>query len=281
MSEHPEPMQRLLEIMARLRDPQDGCPWDLQQSYASIVRHTIEEAYEVAEAIENGDFDDLRDELGDLLFQVVFYAQIAHEEGRFDFNDVVAGICDKMVRRHPHVFGDEDYASEEEQRRAWEAIKATERADKKETQDQGGLLASIPEALPALTRAHKLQRKAAHVGFDWPGPAGVLKQLDEERTALVEAMAEGDPQRRQARLEQEMGDLLFTCVNLARHLKVDPEGALRKCNRNFTRRFQRMEQILRERDERIDALASDPEALARLWETAERGLVQHPPSDHE
>ena len=231
-----ERLERLLEIMRRLRDPADGCPWDLEQTFASIAPYTIEEAYEVADAIERGDLDDLRDELGDLLLQVVYHARIAEETGAFDFAAVAGAVSDKMVRRHPHVFGDAESAD-------WETIKAAERAAKGQSgrKDAAGVLGDVPRALPALTRAEKLQKRAAKVGFDWSDARDVLAKVSEEADELIEARDHGaDPDR----LEDEFGDLLFVVVNLGRHLKLDPEAALRRTNAKFVRRFRFVEQSL-------------------------------------
>jgi nucleoside triphosphate diphosphatase len=231
-------IDQLLSIMARLRDPEHGCPWDVQQDFDSIAAYTIEEAYEVADAIDRRDMDDLKDELGDLLLQVVFHARMAEEAGHFDFSDVAAAISDKMVRRHPHVFADASYADAEEQTRAWEAIKAAERKDKGE--DDTSALAGIARGLPDYKRATKLQKRAAAVGFDWPDHRPVLDKLDEE---LDEVRAEFDQGGSTERLEDEIGDLLFVMVNLARHAKVDFSRALRRANLKFERRFRRMEAI--------------------------------------
>jgi ATP diphosphatase len=213
--------------MARLRDPQTGCPWDIEQSFATIAPYTIEEAYEVADAIARDDLNDLKDELGDLLLQVVFHARIAEEAGAFDVNDVVAAICDKMVRRHPHVFGSD---ARETGHGQWEAIKAAERGER---EDQSAL-AGVALGLPALMRAEKLQKRAARTGFDWPDAAGPRTKIDEE---LVEIEQASDADAR----EDELGDLLFACVNWARHLGVDPEVALRRANRKFEARFRAIE----------------------------------------
>ena len=230
-------INQLLEVMRRLRDPQAGCPWDQEQTYRSLVPHTLEEAYEVADAIEQDDLQHLPDELGDLLFQVVFYAQIAQEEGRFDFEDVARGICDKLVRRHPHVFADATIDSAEEQTQAWEEHKRLER-DRKATQAQAGTLEGVSLALPALVRAAKLQRRAARVGFDWPEVESVFAKVREELAELdTELQAEATPER----LAEELGDLLFSCVNLARHLNVEPEAALRTANLKFEQRFRHIE----------------------------------------
>ncbi|WOC78461.1 nucleoside triphosphate pyrophosphohydrolase [Stutzerimonas frequens] len=262
----------LLHLMARLRDPQHGCPWDLQQNYASIVPHTLEEAYEVADAIESGDFDHLPGELGDLLFQVVYYSQLAREEGRFDFATVVDGITRKLVRRHPHVFPDGDlYGSPELPRldeaaikQRWEEIKAEERAEKAAAPEQLSLLDDVPSALPALSRAAKLQKRAAQVGFDWPEALPVVDKVREELGEVLEAMSENDPQA----IAEELGDLLFVVVNLARHLKVDPENALRAANGKFERRFRFIEQALREAGRPIDSC--DLEELDGLWGEAKK-----------
>ena len=232
---------RLLRIMARLRDPQSGCPWDVEQTFRTIAPYTIEEAYEVAEAIEQNDLAALKDELGDLLLQVVFHARMAEEDGRFDFEAVAAAISDKMVRRHPHVFGDVSVDSAAAQTRAWEDTKAAERAAKKADGEAQGALDGVTVGLPALTRAGKLQRRAARVGFVWPETLQVFEKIDEELAEIKEEIENGsDP----VRLEDEVGDLLFVAVNLARHLAVDPEAALRRSNAKFERRFRSMERAL-------------------------------------
>ena len=249
-------IERLLQIMARLRDPAHGCPWDREQDFASIAPHTIEEAYEVADAIERADLDSLRDELGDLLFQVAFHAQLASESGAFSFDDVVEAICAKLTRRHPHVFGGARIADAGEQTRAWERIKAAEREARG---GDGGALADIPAALPALTRAQKLGARAAQAGFDWPGADGPRAKIDEELAELDRA---GDPGRVQA----ELGDLLFSVVNLARHLGADPETALRRANDRFARRFGHVERALAAQGLRPGS--ADPALLDRLWTAA-------------
>lgn len=262
----------LLHLMARLRDPQHGCPWDLQQNYASIVPHTLEEAYEVADAIESGDFDHLPGELGDLLFQVVYYSQLAREEGRFEFATVVDAITRKLIRRHPHVFPDGDlYGSPELPRldevaikQRWEAIKAEERAEKASAPEQLSLLDDVPSALPALSRAAKLQKRAAQVGFDWPEALPVVDKVREELGEVLEAMSENDPQA----IAEELGDLLFVVVNLARHLKIDPENALRAANSKFERRFRFIEQALRAAGRPIEHC--DLEELDALWGEAKK-----------
>jgi ATP diphosphatase len=238
---------RLIEIMAALRDPKTGCPWDVQQDFGSIAPYTIEEAYEVADAIERGDLLDLKDELGDLLLQVVFHARMAQEQGAFDFDDVVEAITSKMVRRHPHVFGDARGADAEAVRASWEAIKRAEKAERHAARGTGSqdgevasVLSGVPVALPALTRAEKLSRKAAAVGFDWPEPAQVIAKIREELAEVEHAMAAGE----RAAVEDEVGDLLFAVTNLARHLDVDAEKALRGTNAKFERRFRSVEAAL-------------------------------------
>jgi nucleoside triphosphate diphosphatase len=243
-------IQRLLTIMARLRDPQGGCPWDLRQTFATIAPYTVEEAYEVADAIDRGDRDDLKDELGDLLFQVVFHARMAEEQGAFDFSDVVAAISDKMQRRHPHVFAGMSIADSDALNAMWDAEKKKERLAKHAGMGNGGAvdssaLAGVARGLPEWQRAVKLQKKAATVGFDWPGPAPVIDKLKEELEEVrVEfdalAIAPGSAEVRD-RLEDELGDLLFVAANLARHAKVDPGAALRRANHKFERRFRAME----------------------------------------
>ena len=236
---------RLLTIMARLRDPQGGCPWDLKQTFATIAPYTVEEAYEVADAIDRGDLDDLKDELGDLLFQVVFHARMAEEQGAFAFRDVVAAISDKMERRHPHVFAGMSIADSDALNAMWDAEKKKERLAKHGDAADASALAGVARGLPEWQRAVKLQKKAATVGFDWPGPAPVIEKLKEELEEVrVEfdalAAAPGNAEVRD-RLEDELGDLLFVAANLARHAKVDPGAALRRANHKFERRFRAME----------------------------------------
>ena len=232
-------MQELLEIMARLRDPAGGCPWDLSQTYSTIVPYTLEEAYEVADSIQRGDMQELRDELGDLLFQVVFYSQIAKEEGHFDFHDVSRSICNKMIRRHPHVFAEADYQDDKQLRQAWERQKAQERAQKSESETPSQM-DGVARALPALIRAEKLQKRAARVGFDWPDAQGALDKVREE---IDELQAEVE-QRDQERLQDELGDLLFAMVNVARLMGMDAEQTLSRANEKFERRFRAMEKHL-------------------------------------
>ena len=236
-------IKRLVEIMALLRDPDKGCPWDVEQTFATIAPHTIEEAYEVADAIERDDMAGLVDELGDLLLQVVFHARMADEAGHFDFDDVAGAICDKLVRRHPHVFGDAKVDGAADQTRAWEEHKANERRSKAASRDAAGgsVLDGVALALPALTRAVKLQRRAARVGFDWDDPAQVIEKFHEEIGEIEREMAAGAAADR---LEDEIGDLLFNCANLARKFDVDPETALRRGNAKFGRRFRRIEALL-------------------------------------
>ncbi|UHQ55172.1 nucleoside triphosphate pyrophosphohydrolase [Microbulbifer sp. YPW16] len=261
-------VEDLLHLMARLRDPDGGCPWDLKQDFASIVPSTIEEAYEVAEAIEAEDFEHLHEELGDLLFQVIFYAQLGREQDRFDFPRIVDTLVRKLLRRHPHVFPDgrlygqrpQATVNESEVKRNWEAIKASERG----ARGDAGVLAGVARGLPASTRALKLQKRAAGVGFDWPALDGVLEKIEEEVAELRAAVAAGDS----THIREELGDLLFSCVNAARHLKVDPEGALRDCNRKFERRFNMVEGALAA-DGRRPTQAS-LEELDALWEKAKR-----------
>jgi MazG family protein len=249
-------MEELLAVMARLRDPAHGCPWDVAQDFASIAPYTIEEAYEVADAIERNDLVALREELGDLLFQVVFHARMAEEQGAFDFARVAGELAEKMRRRHPHVFGDAEVADASAQTEAWEAHKARERAAKRQ-----GVLDDVPVNLPALARAQKLGGRAARVGFDWPDTKAVLEKLDEERAELAGALE----QRRAApeAVEEEFGDLLFTMVNLARHLDVDAESALRRAALKFERRFRRVETQLAA-DGKTPAEV-DADTLERLW----------------
>jgi ATP diphosphatase len=241
----PTRIQRLLAIMARLRDPQGGCPWDLKQNFATIAPYTIEDADEVADAIDRGDLDDLKDELGDLLLQVVFHARMAEEQGAFAFPDVVDAISDKMERRHPHVFAGMSIADSDALNAMWDAEKKRERLAKQGDTADASALAGVARGLPEWQRAVKLQKKAATVGFDWPGPAPVIEKLKEELDEVQAefdalAAAPQDPAVRE-RLEEELGDLLFVAANLARHAKVDPGAALRRANHKFERRFRMME----------------------------------------
>ncbi|MCZ4353612.1 nucleoside triphosphate pyrophosphohydrolase [Roseovarius aestuarii] len=252
-------LPRLLAIMRALRDPETGCPWDIEQDFDTIAPYTIEEAYEVADAIERNAWDELKGELGDLLLQVVFLGQIAADKGLFDFAQIADTISDKMVARHPHVFGDESRdKSAQQQTRDWETVKAAERA----SQAQTGTLDGVAAGLPALMRAVKLQKRAARVGFDWPQTSQVLDKVVEEATELSEAKANADPDH----IEEEFGDLLFVMANLARHMQVDPEVALRRANAKFTRRFQRIEALLAEAGK--TPAQSDLSEMDALWNRA-------------
>jgi len=262
----------LLQLMRDLRHPEHGCPWDLQQNHASIVPHTLEEAYEVADAIERKDTNDLKQELGDLLFQVVFYSQLSAEQKDFDFNDVVDAITRKLLRRHPHVFPDGTLSSagvaelkltEAEIKRNWETIKQQERREK----TQYSITDDVPRALPALTRANKLQRRVAHVGFDWIETSEVIAKIREEVDELEEALANED----QVHIEEELGDLLFTCVNLARRKEISPEAALNGCNEKFVRRFKHIEQSAQRQGKELAEMTL--EELDAGWDAAkEAGL---------
>ncbi len=262
-------ISRLLEIMAALRTPGSGCPWDLEQNFATIAPYTIEEAYEVADAIQRYDLVDLREELGDLLLQVVFHARMAQEQGTFDFGDVVTGITEKLIRRHPHVFGDAGKLSSAAVEGLWERIKAQEKAERAanrnaEAKDvgQAGALGGVPATLPALTRALKLQAKASKVGFDWNDPLAVLEKIREEADEIEAEIAAGD----RAKAGHEVGDLLFAVVNLARHVEADPEAVLRATNRKFERRFAAIEDALAQRGKspREASLAE----MDALWDEA-------------
>ena len=250
-------MLRLLEIMQRLRDPQNGCPWDVQQDFSTIAPYTIEEAYEVADAIARHDMADLKDELGDLLFQVVFHAQMASEQGSFDFDDVHRAVCDKMLRRHPHVFADLEVRDAAHQKHVWEEYKAEERKQKGEH----GLMDGIPVGMAELQRSVKLQKRARKAGFDWPSAEPVLEKIDEEMSELGAAMSAGD---RDA-MEDELGDLLFSAVNLARQLDIDPASALRRSNAKFERRFRAMEEAAGGHA-RLESMNLDE--LETLWQKA-------------
>jgi tetrapyrrole methylase family protein/MazG family protein/ATP diphosphatase len=256
-------IHRLLQIMARLRSP-GGCPWDLEQDFKTIAPYTIEEAYEVADAIEREDLGDLRDELGDLLFQVVFHAQMAQERRAFGFGDVVDAICDKMERRHPHVFGNATIADAQAQTVAWEEQKRRERESK-----GGSVLANVPVGLPALTRADKIGKRAAAVGFEWPDAMGALDKVEEEIGELRAAIAGGET----ADMEAELGDLLYSVVNVCRYVKVDPENALRLTNAKFERRFRFIEQRLKEQG--LSPQEASLEQMDRLWDEAKRQFSPH------
>ena len=263
----PAPIDELLAVMARLRDPETGCPWDVEQTFATIAPYTVEEAYEVADAIERGDMADLKDELGDLLLQVVFHSRMAQEQGAFAFDDVVRAIVDKMVRRHPHVFGEGSFADKEAQTVDWEARKAAERTVRSIARggvEHSGVLADVPVALPGLTRAVKLTKRAARVGFDWPDAKTVLNKLREEALELEVEIEAGEMDK----AREELGDLLFVCANLARKLGADPETALREANAKFTRRFSHIEAKLA-----VDGRTPEQSDLAEmdaLWNDAKR-----------
>ena len=261
-------LEDLLYLMRRLRDPQDGCPWDRAQDFSTIVPYTIEESYELADAIAKGDFQHIKEELGDVLFQVVFYAQMGLEENHFSFDDVTHGIVEKLLRRHPHVFPDGTLQSRvgtqttdtPEIKQAWEAIKAEERKGK----EQHGILDDVPVSLPALSRAAKLQKRAAREGFDWEQFDDILAKMREELGELEEAREQQD----QAAIHHEMGDLIFCCVNMARHLSVDPESALRDCNQRFESRFRYIEKCLHEQGSSPDQASL--EEMDRLWDEAKK-----------
>jgi ATP diphosphatase len=273
-------IRRLLEIMAALRTPGSGCPWDLEQTFRTIAPYTLEEAYEVADAIERGDLEDLKDELGDLLLQVVFHAQMAEEAGAFAFADVVEAITRKLIRRHPHVFDDARDLSPEEVKGLWDRIKAAEKAERARVRGraddppaEAGLLAGVPRSLPALSRAEKLTRRAATVGFDWPDAAQVIGKIHEEIGEVEQAAASGAPER----IEDEIGDLLFAAANLARHFRIDPETALRGANAKFERRFRSIERALAVQGRSPEEASLDE--MERLWgaaKAAERNLACHP-----
>lgn len=254
-------VDKLLDIMARLRDPEKGCPWDCCQTAESISGYTLEEAYEVCDAVADKDMDALREELGDLLFHIVFYARIAEEQGYFDFSDVVGSACDKMIRRHPHVFGNDHTVPD------WEQLKRRERTERRQT----GVLAGIAKALPAATRAYKLQSRAANVGFDWDKPDLVLDKIVEESGELRAEIAQKE---HESEREDEMGDLLFACVNLARKLKIDPEKALKRTNAKFERRFSHIEETLRERNQPFEKTSL--EEMESLWVEAKMKEKRHP-----
>jgi ATP diphosphatase len=253
-------IEKLLEVMARLRDPETGCPWDLEQDFSTIAPHTIEEAYEVADAIDREDWTDLRAELGDLLFQVVFYAQLGREQGLFSFEDVAGGMAEKLVRRHPHVFGSTEERDVRAVRGRWEDIKEQERAD----HDDQSALAAVARALPALKRAQKLGKRAARVGFDWPDRHGVTLKIHEELEELEDEVRGQDA----ARIEEELGDLLFAVVNLARHLDVDAEQALARANRKFERRFRAVEAEIAGAG--LEMRSLDIEKLEEYWRKAKK-----------
>ncbi|XOZ33747.1 nucleoside triphosphate pyrophosphohydrolase [Halomonadaceae bacterium KBTZ08] len=270
-------MDDLLTLMARLRDPEQGCPWDLEQDFRTIVPHTIEETYEVADAIERGAFDHLPDELGDLLFQVVFYAQLAREEGRFSFSDLVDGVTRKMIRRHPHIFpdgtldshpGDANGMTEADVRVNWERIKAEEKQEQGAPEKPGSALDDVTPGLPAFQRAAKLQKRASKVGFDWPETGMVFDKLHEEADELKAAWRNQSGPEDRDQAEDELGDLLFAVVNLSRFLGVDAEQALRRANHKFERRFRCMEKQLQAEGEGLEG--RDIEALEAAWRQAKK-----------
>ncbi|MFB3103000.1 MAG: nucleoside triphosphate pyrophosphohydrolase [Alphaproteobacteria bacterium] len=257
-------IEKLIDVMARLRHPTEGCPWDVQQTFETIVPYTIEEAYEVADAIDRRDMDALRDELGDLLLQVVFHSRMAEEQGDFVFDDVAGAIADKLIRRHPHVFGSNSANDPSEVNESWENLKAAERAGKAAKDGRlPSVLDDVPAAFPALMRAEKLQKRAARVGFDWPDVAPVLEKVLEE---LGELKSEIDGGGNSERLREEAGDLLFSCVNVLRHVKVDPEAALRSANAKFERRFRAVEAALATEDRQ--PRDADLAELEALWQRA-------------
>lgn len=269
MASDPHPIEKLIDIMAQLRDPDCGCPWDNQQNFVTIAPYTIEEAYEVADAIERHDMVSLKDELGDLLFQVAFHARMAQEEKSFDFNDVIETICDKMVRRHPHVFAGANVRSEAEQAEAWEARKAAERAESGDDSNSASALDGVALPLPALIRAEKLQKRAARVGFDWPKAEPVFAKITEEIEEIHEVIAQGSKPKD---LINEVGDLLFACVNLARHLNIDPEVALRHGNNKFERRFRQIEINLRKEGRSTEDCSLDE--LEDQWQAVKSTMRQ-------
>ncbi len=253
-------IEKLLDVMAGLRNPDGGCPWDCQQDFDSIAPYTVEEAYEVADAIAREDFDDLKGELGDLLFQVVFHARMAEEAGLFDFDEVAGAITDKMLRRHPHVFGSAEERAAGQVKGSWEQIKADERA----VDDDASALAGVAKALPALKKAQKLGKRAGSVGFDWPDSSGVRAKIHEELDELEAAVG----MRSRANIEEEFGDLLFAVVNLARHLDIDPEKALSSANYKFERRFRNMESAISTSGKSVDGHTF--EALDKAWRAAKK-----------
>jgi len=259
-------MEKLRWIMEQLRDPTSGCPWDIKQDFASIVPYTLEEAYEVADAIEQGDFTELEKELGDLLFQVVFYSQLGKEEQKFDFDSVVAAICEKLIRRHPHVFSDKALSSDDEIKKNWEDEKAKER-QQKNTHETLSILADIPNNLPALSQAAKIQKRCAHVGFDWHNIDDVFDKIVEE-VDEVKVELHKDPQA----LAEELGDLMFAVVNLCRHAKQDPEALLRKANRKFTKRFQSVEQLVEQSN--LSMQEHDLNQLEAYWQQVKKEEIK-------
>lgn len=258
--------EHLLEIMARLRHPEQGCAWDLKQDFTTLIPYVIEEAYEVVDAIERNDLDDLRSELGDLLLQVVFHSQLADEKGLFDFEQVAASICDKLIRRHPHVFADTVFASDEERHQAWERAKAEERKEKHRSAAPASVLSGVAASLPALLECEKIQDRAAHHGFDWPDTLPVFDKVMEELEEVREAWKSGD----RAHVREEIGDLLLVVVNLARHLQVNAELALKESTKKFSRRFQYIERQVEASGRTLADCELDE--LDRYWNEAKRAL---------
>ena len=267
MAQEPLNLSRLLNIMARLRDPETGCPWDIQQTFATIAPYTIEEAYEVSEAISTGDRDKICDELGDLLLQVVFHAQMAAEEGSFTFDDVAGRVSDKMIRRHPHVFAEATAEDGEAVRQNWEAIKQAERSEAANG-SRLSVLDGIATTLPAMVRAAKLQKRAARVGFDWPDMDSVIDKMREELDELTEVVTHTPDDK--ARLEDEIGDILFVAANLARKAGIDPESAMLGCNRKFERRFRYIEDQLEQQNSSVDEASLDH--MEQLWKKAKTSV---------
>jgi ATP diphosphatase len=258
-------IKTLKDIMRKLRDPETGCPWDINQDFHTIVQHTIEEAYEVADAVDKKDYAALKSELGDLLLQVIFYAQIADEEQLFDFEQVVEAVCEKLVYRHPHVFGEQEINTAEEQEALWSQLKEKERSKKAVSDgDTPSILHDIPDALPSLIRSYKLQKRAATVGFDWPDHVGVIEKIEEELAEVKKAIESGNSEE----ITEEIGDLLFSVSNLSRKMKVNPEELLRMCNRKFERRFQYIEQQLRVQKKSWEKTTL--EEMERYWQEAKK-----------
>ncbi len=255
-------LEKLEQIMVMLRDPKHGCPWDIKQTFATIVPYTIEEAYEVADAIEREDFEDLKKELGDLLFQVVFYGQMAKEQDRFDLESIAEAMCDKLISRHPHVFSDAEFDSEEKINANWEQTKANERQanDPRQT----SVLDDIPLAMPALSRAYKMQKRAASVGFDWPDVTGAFDKIEEEVDEVKAEIAAGDKQK----LAEELGDLYFALTNVTRHLGIKPEDALRAANNKFERRFRQVEAKAHEKQTQLQQMSL--QQMDELWDQVKR-----------
>lgn len=255
-------MKELLEIMERLRDPETGCPWDIKQTYKTIVPHTLEEAYEVAQTIEAEDYDELKGELGDLLFQVVFYSQLGKEEGRFTFDDVVGAISEKLIRRHPHVFSDKNFDTDEQVNSNWE----TEKAKERESKGEKALLDNVPHNLPALTRSNKLQKRVATVGFEWPDVQGAIDKVKEEIDEVEQELNHDEVDHE--KLGEEIGDLFFALVNVSRYLKHDPESLLRAANQKFERRFRQVEQMTIDAGKTLKG--STLEEMDGLWEDVKK-----------